>query len=41
MEEYEKPIQYAYHALLDVDNVHFSRAPRNFQTLDSRLYDEY
>ena len=24
VEEYEKPTQYAYHALLDVDNVHFS-----------------
>ena len=36
VEEYEKPTQYAYHALLDVDNVHFSRAPRN----SSRLWTQ-
>ena len=33
MEEYEKPTQYA---LLDVDSVHFSRAPRN----SSRLWTQ-
>ena len=36
MEEYEKPTQYAYHALLDVDSAHFSRAPRN----SSRLWTQ-
>ena len=33
VEEYEKPTQYA---LLDVDSVHFSRAPRN----SSRLWTQ-
>ena len=36
MEEYEKPTQYAYHALLDVDSAHFSRSPRN----SSRLWTQ-
>ena len=32
----EKPTQYTHHALLDVDSVHFSRAPRN----SSRLWTQ-
>ena len=28
MEEYEKPTQYAYHALLDVDSAHFFTGPK-------------